>query len=336
VVDAAENAAEAQLLAKLAAALPWLEAGAADAGKPAPDFRILTAWDGSDAAGLRALAAAGTTVVVCPTPRCPPSAAAELLNVPANQLPDFFRMENKPDGWSVLPEENHPAIDLFRSGDFGNPFAGNFRQRLATPATIASAGRTIAWFDDRMPALVEFPTSAAPVVWWTLPLDPAVTDWPMQGAFLPAIAEILLHLRPGRALNAIEIPAGEGLSWSSANPDLESDIRLIDPDGNALELTETHTAAGTTWSWPGPARPGIHRWISSGQTLAATPVNFPDIESDLRPLDEVPAIGRVDSGSNTLVRQAALANGIPLWPWLTLLALAFLLTESLIHLRPAR
>ncbi|HSP42101.1 MAG TPA: hypothetical protein VLO11_04470, partial [Luteolibacter sp.] len=333
-IDSGGAEPAAELLGRLAAALPWLESTSAESGARAQDYRFIAAWDGKNAGELRLLSAAGTTVIVCPTPGCPPAAVAELTAAPENQLPASFARETRVDGWNALPEENHPSIELFRGGDFGNPFAGTFRERIAMPAP--SAGRAIAWYADRVPAILEYPTDGAPVVLWNLPLDPAQTDWPMQGNFLPAIAEILLHLRPRAGNDAMEIPSGSALSWSSANPDLAATIRLDDPDGNPLDLTESHDAGGTTWSWPGPARPGIYRWISSGQTLAATPVNFPEIESDLRTVAEVPAIGRIDSGADTLVRKAALANGIPLWPWLALLALAFLLTESIIHLRSAK
>jgi hypothetical protein len=333
-VDAGGAEPAADLLGRLAAALPWLEGTNAESGSSAADYRFLAAWDGKNAAGLRSLATAGTTVIICPTPACPPAAVAELTGFSENQWPASFTRETRAEGWNVLPEENHPAIALFRGGDFGNPFAGTFRERIAMPAD--SPGRAIARYADRVPAILEFTTDGAPVVLWNLPLDPARTDWPMQGNFLPAIAEILLHLRPRAGDSTIEVPSGSALSWSSANPDLAASILLHDPDGKPLDLTESHNERGTTWSWPGPARPGIHRWISSGQTLAATPVNFPEIESDLRTIAEVPAIGRIDSGSDTLVRKAALANGIPLWPWLALLALAFLLTESIIHLRSTR
>jgi len=333
-LDSPGDSADFRLLMKLASALPWLDAGSADASVRPPDFRFIGAWDGSDAADLRAMATAGTTLIVRPATSCPPAALAELLDVPPDLMPASFSKESSTEGWSVLPEENHPAIQLFRAGDFGNPFAGTFRERIPLPSPLAAAGRPIASFADRKPAVTGFPTPGAPILLWTLPLDPAVTDWPLQGVFLPAVAEILLHARPRGTTAGNETSSGGGLAWSSADPELAGTVRLVDPDDNPLDLIESNTADGTTWSWPGPARPGIHRWQSSGQTLAATAVNFPEIESDLRPLEDAPAIGRLESGAGTLLRKAALANGIPLWPWLALLALAFLLTESIIHLRP--
>ena len=331
-----DDGAEARLLKKLAAALPWLEAETADTAARQPDFRYIGAWDGADASGLRALAEAGTTLIVRPANGCPPESAAELLEIDSGIFAAAFARESSPDGWTVLPEEDHPAVHLFRGGDFGNPFAGSFRTRITLPASLASEGRPVAWFADRKPAIVEFATAGAPIVLWSLPLETEFTDWPMQGAFLPAMAEMLLQFRPRSGDAASETSAGSALSWSSTHPDHPGAIRLIAPDGNALDLVETSTAAGTSWSWPGPAAPGIYRWVAMGQTVAATPVNLPEVESDLRTLAEVPAVGRLESASGGLVRKAALANGIPMWPWLAILALAFLFIESLIHLRQPR
>jgi hypothetical protein len=80
--------------------------------------------------------------------------------------------------------------------------------------------------------------------------------------------------------------------------------------------------------------PGIYRWEISGQPIALTAVNFPDSESDLRPLPAAPTFGnRSTAADGSLASQAAPARGVPLWPWLILAALAFLLVESLINLR---
>jgi hypothetical protein len=81
--------------------------------------------------------------------------------------------------------------------------------------------------------------------------------------------------------------------------------------------------------------PGLYRWLISGQPIAQTAVNFPDVESDLRPLDANPTFGKLDAGSDGLARQAALARGVPLWPWLVLAALLAFAAESLVHLRAA-
>ena len=166
-------------------------------------------------------------------------------------------------------------------------------------------------------------------------MDPAKTDWPIQGSFLPAIAEILLRTRPqGSAETAYSLP-GSPLTWSSADPAHAGAITLLGPNAQPIEITESTTPDGTLWQSKHPATPGLHRWQISGQPIAFTAVNFPDSESDLRPLDSTPAFGKLDSNADSLVRQAALAQGLPLWPWLVLTALLFLAIESLIHSRLA-
>jgi hypothetical protein len=244
-------------------------------------------------------------------------------------------LDAAPAGWPVIPEESHPSNQLFRSGDFGNPFAGTFRERLHLPGSLTGlpGTRSIASFSDGVPAILENTTENASLLLWNLPLDPAKTDWPIQGSFLPAIAEILLRSRPHGAVEPTYQLPGSPLAWSSTDPAHAGALTLTGPSSDAIAISETTTSEGTVWRSESSSTPGLFRWKISGQVIAFTAVNFPDSESDLRPLGAAPAFGKHAAPSGSLARQAALAQGLPLWPWLALAALMFLVIESLLHSR---
>lgn len=325
---------DARLLGKLATALTWLEISKTPSPAKQPDFRFISAWAGEAPADLRKSALGGTTLIVRPAPSCPLAAVRTLLNLPANPVDGPLVLDTSPTAWTVIPAPDHPVTQLFKSGDFGNPFAGTFRERLKLPATLVQSGlRLIASFADGVPAVFECPTENAPILLWNLPFDLAKTDWPTQGPFLPLMAELFLRTRPrGSTEPAFSLP-GTPVTWSSADPAHAGAITLLGPASAPLAVTESTVPDGSLWQSTTPASPGLYRWQISGQTIAFTAVNFPDSESDLRPLDATPAFGTLDASADALVRQAALAQGLPLWPWLVLLALFCLSVESLLHTR---
>ena len=330
--------AEARIFRKIADALPWLEIAPQAATGRAPDILLAAPWNGETAEKLRSNAQAGCTVIVRPAANVPAAALAKLLGIAALPDADILSNEKSAAGWAVVPEESHPAIHLFRNGDFGNPFAGTFRERLQLPRSLtdAAGARLIARYADGTPAIMEFPTKAASIILWNLPLDAAQTDWPVQGVFLPAIAEILLRTRPQGSAESAQIQPGSPLVWSSNDPARNGAVTLLGPANETLALTETSSPDGTVWQSKLPATPGLHRWQISGQNVDFTAVNFPESESDLRPMDASPTFGNLVSSGDSLARQATLAQGLPLWPWIALAAVVFLALESLIVGRSSR
>jgi len=314
------------LLTKIIAALPWLERtttpNPGDIHLPAP---------GTPTSEILRLAESGVTIII-PTP-----ASADLVGL-TDLFPTPYPLETNPTGWQILPNENHPAIQLFRSGDFGNPFAGSFRKRLKLPSQLTEnpSVRTIATYSDAIPAILEITTKSAPILIFNLPLTTPDSDWSTQGVFLPAFAEILLRTRPSESTASSQTPPGSPLQHTATPADQGSAIDLLGPDGNPIELTESTSPDGSRWTSKSPATPGLHRWQISGQTVAISAVNFPDSESDLRPLPSAPTFNGAATATDSFERQAALSRGIPLWPWLVATAIACLLLESLIHIRQSR
>ncbi len=334
-IDGPQDAPDYRLLGKIASALQWLEVSGAAVEGRAADFRFVPAWDGNDADVLLKSATQGTALIVRPATACPLAAIHRLIGHKPEAAGGPLALDASPTGWQIVPSAEHRAHRLFSSGDFGNPYAGSFRERLKLPYSLTEipSAKPIANYTDGVPAILEYNTGGAPVLLWNLPLDPAKTDWPVQGVFLPAMAELLSAIRPHGTSESAYTLAGNPLSWTSGDPAHAGAVRLLDAAGNPMPANESVTANGTTWSSVEPAVPGLFRWDISGQAVDFTAVNFPDSESDLRVLDEAPAFGRAASSAGSLAREAELAQGIPLWPWLVVAALLLLALESLIHSR---
>jgi hypothetical protein len=321
-IAAPEDHPAALTLAKVADAIPWLTAipGADPAKLPPCEILCLPDWKGTDPQGILKISET-TALIVIPAADCPAAALANLLGEKPDAATSLFPLQSNDTGWEAVPAEAHPAFKLFSGGQFGNPMAGKFRQRLKLPAYPSV--ETLASFSDNTPALIR--AKGRPILAAAFPLDPAHTTWPVESPFLPAIAEILLHLEPGAASETFAALPGDTLSWT--NPAMENSITpvLEAPDGTPAPLT----ASGATWSAQSPAVPGIHRWLISAQPVHLTAVNFPESESDLTPLPEIPALGETTATSGN-ARNAASAAGLPLWPLLIAAALLFLLAEALL------
>lgn len=321
-IAAPETDPAAATLAKVADAIPWLELiPAADPTRLPPcEILCLPYWKGTDPEALAKLSET-ISLLVIPAPDCPAAALAALLGEQPDPASTLFQLQTDPKGWEAVPAASHPAFALFSGGQFGNPMAGFFRQRLKIPAYPSA--EILATFSDNVPALIL--AKGRPILVAAFPLDPAHTTWPQESPFLPAIAEILLHLEPGAASEIFTALPGDTLAWT--NPAMENSITpvLKAPDGSATPLV----SSGSTWSTQSQAIPGIHHWLVSDQPVHLTAVNFPESESDLTPLPEPPALGET-TATSTATQNPALARGLPLWPHLLAAALLFLLAEAIL------
>ncbi|MCW1885695.1 BatA and WFA domain-containing protein [Luteolibacter flavescens] len=327
-IAAPEGDAASGTLEQVARAVPWLDAvPGVDLEKlPPSEFLYIPGWTGDAADRLREIAANGTAVIVHASPDCPASSVEALLGGAAAESGPLG-LESSDQGWEASPAGDHAAFKLFAGGEFGNPLGGRFRQRLRIAPSESAT--TIASFSDGKPALIE--AKDRPLLVSNLSLDPAASTWSREPAFLPAFAELLLHLMPRQTAEAFTVEPGGVISWTNPSADTAATPVLESPDGSRPEIL----ANGATWQSPAPAVPGIHRWLVSDQPVHLIAVPFPESESLLRPLDTPPSAGPAVANSD-IARRAALDQGLPLWPWLIAAALLLLLTEGVIAgLRPA-
>jgi len=314
-VAAPENHPVTETLARVAASIPWLELiPAADLERLPPcEILCLPEWNGTNPEKLRDLAKT-TALLVYPSPGF---ALAPLLGGGDAQMP---ALQTDPTGWEASPDPEHPAFRLFSQGQFGNPLAGKFRERTAFPKDLPAT--VIASFSDNIPAMMM--ANNLPILVSSLSLDPAKSTWSTEAPFLPAIAEILLHLAPSASAASFAALPGDTLAWT--NPATETAINpvLESPSSEAIPLEST----AATYRATAPAVPGIYRWLISGQPVQLTAVNFPESESDLAPMESPPSAGS-DSSPSVLAGNPAFEQGLNLWPYLVALGLLFLLLEPL-------
>lgn len=336
----ARPCADAAILARATRALPWLELQPPNSTSPA-DFHWLDGWHGNRMDEISVLRKQGTTVILRPSPDCPPASLQSLLSLAATPAPPVLQTSS--DGWPVIPDTSHPAHALFQSGDFGNPYAGSFRERISLPpaADLPPSARVLARYADAVPAVVEIssPATSAPLLVWNLPLDPKNSDWPSRGTFLPCLAELLLHARANPSSPPVPSLPGSRLSWSSNDPTVDTrSLTLLAPNGLpiAARASNVHPEAG--WSSQPTTQTGFYRWQISNQDVALSAVNFPAAESDLRTLDAPPTPSGIPAEAVSLDREVALSRGISLWPILTAAVILLLGAECLLlprHSSPA-
>ncbi len=335
--DAPQDQREMQLMSKAARALGWLEIDPTTSNRQA-DFVFFSSWNDESLALITAEMAKGSTVIVRPSALCSLQALAKLCGLSQEEAIGAATLDLSQNGWKVIPNENYVSNQLFKSGDFGNPYAGTFRERLKLPTSWSESqnARPIARYTDGVPAAVAFQQGKSTLILWNLSLDPAKSDWCSQNSFLPAWGEFLLRHLPQSNVQEQPNISGTQLRWSSQDPSLSGSVTLLDPTQQPKDIIETTTQEGTLWTSKERSQPGIYRWLSSQQEIHLTAVEFPESESDLRSITQDPAFASIQQSSNSLARQAALSRGITLWPWLALAALLFLAMESLLHIRSTK
>ncbi len=311
------------LMNRIARAISWLEVipNAVIEANPSCDILLIPNWDGSQA-DILAAARTQCALIVTPGQDCKVQALSEISgHTFANG--GTLQAERTDDGWLALPDTEHQAFELFRSGQYGNPLAGKFQQRLkhGNMGDIP----VIARFSDDLPAIVE--SKGHPVMITLFPIDPQHTSWPLENPFLPAFGELLLHMAPQGKLQSFATSPGEALSWNSSEMDAGTTPKLVGPGDTMLPIQSSES--NSNWISEKVAGPGIYQWLISEQPVMMSAVNFPVSESRLEPMSEPPTAEEMSATAAAGV-PTAFDKGLPLWPWLIALAVLLLFGEHLI------
>jgi len=192
----------------------------------------------------------------------------------------------------------------------------------------ASGTRTLLAFDDAHPALVE----GHDLLVFCGSLEPAASDFPVNGAFLPLLHQIVKVLARGTAAPSLHpgdrftAPASTG-SW-----------QIQGPDGVEVPA-ELSAAAGATRLVSAPLeRPGLYRVLLGGTLRSTFAVNPNPAESDLEPAPDDALLRAFPGGRASIMRPGAdLAQrvrearfGRELWNWFVILALLLLVAETVL------
>jgi len=220
----------------------------------------------------------------------------------------------------------HAALSGFPSRP-GEPLT-SARFRTIRAFTPAPGARTLLSFDRDRPALVE----AGRALVFVGSLDPADSDFPVSGAFLPLMHQIVKTAGRGTAAASLvpgeryRAPAGTGV-W-----------RIEDAKGAEVP-SELVAEGGATRLRSAPIEdPGLYRVRRDGEIVRTFAVNPDPAESDLAPAPERAVLDAFPAGrARTLRPGAELAKrvrearyGRELWAWFVIAALVLLVAESIL------
>lgn len=220
----------------------------------------------------------------------------------------------------------HPALAGFAARP-GEPLS-SARFTTIRALTPAAGARVVLEFDRAHPALVETPHALV----FAAGLDPSTSDFPVSGAFLPLLHQIVKVLGRGTAASSLapgdrySAPAATGL-W-----------RIEDLEGHEVPA-ELGTEEGVTRLTSAPLeRAGLYRVLQGGATRATFAVNPDPRESDLKAADPGAIAAAFPGGRARVLHPGAdLARrvrearyGRELWSWFVIAALALLIAETIL------
>ncbi|MCL4692690.1 MAG: BatA domain-containing protein [Candidatus Hydrogenedentes bacterium] len=229
---------------------------------------------------------------------------------------------------------DEPMLRRFReSGDIG---AAHFQKLLATQR-VGGQGQILIRYSDGNIALARTNYGAGSLLLCNFDLSREGSDFARKTIFVPFIHEILKAMRP-REVSGREHAVGYPAIVSASIPADAASVRYTNPAGEAVTASVERMADTTTIAFPDSAAPGFYRVHESDEQLAAAPVNVDARESDLSYLAEEQMtelmrasrrqFATVDGADPESVRR--FLEGVPLWPYLLLAALAAIAIEQLL------
>ncbi|HOW97283.1 MAG TPA: VWA domain-containing protein [Kiritimatiellia bacterium] len=326
------NTAEGRFWLRALGALSWVSAEPIDPARlpkeAAYDAVFLADGNGADADRFADMLGRGCAMVCVPSRGTPVGPLLAAAGVDASRVPAEAAWEilSGPTAARVARKEDR-LFQLFAGGEYGDPAGGVFRARWRLPGDAAAAGETLIAYEDGLPALVRYRHGGL-LYLWALPLDPEVSDWAARVEFVPFLGELLLSSRSARGGGATAAMPGDRLAWRVDREILASDVTLQHGAGEALPVLAQREAEGTRVVSESAADTGVYTWKYEGEAQQVTAVNFPALESDLRPIPvkEIEQQGRVALAAGRRARE--LRDGLPLWPYLLLAVVGWALLEG--------
>lgn len=182
----------------------------------------------------------------------------------------------------------HPALaGLASEANVGGLRAARFQRVMRLSPTSLGDRRTLLWFDDGSPALVESRRGQGRVMFFTATLDRDWTDLPIRPGYLPLMQQLVRYL--GRAnleapRRTVEVGTREPIPIVPAIRQL----RLSGPGGLERSYSQRELAEKSTLEIP-VEQPGFYHLAASGQGGAphalerdSFAANLDPRESDLR------------------------------------------------------
>jgi hypothetical protein len=292
-------------------------------------------------AGLKRYLSEGGGLLVFPGPST--DAAAWGRSFLPRFLPGTFTdLRAREDGIAVTRlDPTHPLFALFREGEGGLSEIRFTRTLQLKP----QAGTTVlAWYADEDPAILESALLPGRVLFFTSSPDPAWSDFPLTGVYLPLLHEAVRYLSETGAKAAEQLSVGEGATVRLATLPEGAAVTLRAPDGATRAVAIAPGPAGYALELPVADQAGIWTFeAAGGDTLAALAAGIPASESDPSriPADEVQDLltasrGAVLEGVEGLARQVREARmGREIGHWFLWAAALLLGLEMILAARQA-
>ena len=233
--------------------------------------------------------------------------------------------------WTLrLAAPGHPAFEGF-AARAGEPLTQAAFRRAWT-LRPGPTSRVLARFATDLPALVE----DGRLLVFASDADGAWNDFPTRGAFLPLWLQSLRSLSRGTA--GEDLKPGERFSTPLPASERAPDLRLTDPRGRAVPLSQTLAEGARRLQSPPLETVGLYRLSAGARPLRDVAVNLDTRESDLSRLSPADARKRwasyqpvVLEGAVDLARRIREGRyGREIGSLLLALALACLVAETVI------
>jgi hypothetical protein len=264
------------------------------------------------------------------------TASERNLQLPFSVVSDVDYRTNLETTYATFAEANFddPMLRRFReNGDIG---AAHFYRLFATER-IGGQGQILIRYNDGNIALARATYGAGSLLLCNFDLSRNGSDLTRKTVFVPFIHELLKAMRPhesgGRA-HTVGFPA---LTSAMLAPEAVG-VRFTNPESEAVTASVERAGEAATVAFPDTPIPGFYRVYEGTRQAASAAVNVDARESDLSFLTEELMEGlmrdsrrqftAVDGADPESVRRYL--EGVPLWPYLLLGALAVLGFEQLL------
>lgn len=234
----------------------------------------------------------------------------------------FTDLRLREDGVAITRlDPTHPLFALFREGDGGLSEIRFTRTLELKPQAGTTA---LAWYADGDAAILESALLPGRVLFFTSSPDPAWSDFPLTGVYLPLLHEAVRYLSQTGAKAAQELAVGEGTTVRLATLPEGAAVTLRAPDGTTRAVAIDPGPGGYALELPVADLPGFWTFETArGDTLAALAAGIPASESDPSRIapDEVQDLltgsrSAVLEGAESLgrrVREARIGREIGTW-----------------------
>ncbi len=248
-----------------------------------------------------------------------------------------------------------PSLGGLASTDLGHPiFAGVFDSSAPTVESpdVRRAARYVPGRGDEQtlmqlaagpPLLHEIRRGAGRTLHVGVAPDPAWSDLPERGLFVPLLVRSVAYLAAGSAIGDGAAPDGDRtVRVEGAVGD--GPLRLVGPAG-AVPAELRPVPGAVLVGLDGATSAGVYRVVQGDRVLRTVAVNEDARESDPAVLEPAEAARRLEAATGRPVRLVdardgagvAAANGqtpgVPLWTWFLALALAALVAETAVATR---